>query len=160
MELRSRHIEDCLQVAELVGERHSPVVDLGSGAGLPGLIVAICRPRARIICVESDKRKATFLREAIRQLDLYAEVRSARIESLMPLDARVALARGLAPLPRLLGYVSQHLADDGVALLMKGRRWQEELENARAAWQFSFEAAPSRTDPQAVILSIGGLRRA
>ena len=159
-DLRKRHVDDCLQVAERVSDGHSRVVDLGSGAGLPGLVVAICRPATRVVCVESDKRKAAFLREAIRCLELNAEVRPARIESLAPFCAPVVTARGLAPLPRLLGYVAQHLADDGVALLMKGRRWQEELENARATWHFSLEAASSRTDPKAVILSIGGLRRA
>jgi 16S rRNA (guanine527-N7)-methyltransferase len=159
-ELGTRHIADCLQVAERIPAGPLTIADLGSGAGLPGIVVAICRPEAHVICVESDQRKAAFLREAIRILDLAAEVRPARIEALEPLGARIVTARGLAPLPRLLGYVARHLAPGGEAILMKGRRWQEELETARASWHFSCEAASSRTDPQAVILSIGGLTRA
>jgi 16S rRNA (guanine527-N7)-methyltransferase len=158
-ELERRHIADCIQVAELI-ERGARVADLGSGAGLPGLVVATCRPDLRVTCVESDGRKAAFLREAVRVLRIKAEVRAARIETLPPLQAEVVTARGLAPLPRLLGYVARHLAVEGTALLMKGRRWQEELEQARVSWQFSVEAASSRTDPQAVILSIGGLTHA
>lgn len=158
-EFASRHIEDCVQVAELVGNRRVRVADLGSGSGLPGLVVAICCPSARVTCIESDRRKAAFLREAIRQLDLPAEVLPDRIESIPPLAAEIVTARALAPLPTLLSYVARHLAEGGTAFLMKGRRWQEELEAARATWHFSCEAASSRTDPQAVILSIGGLRR-
>jgi 16S rRNA (guanine527-N7)-methyltransferase len=158
-ELERRHIADCIQITELISHR-SAVADLGSGAGLPGLVLAICRPDLRVTCVESDGRKAAFLREAVRTLDLDVEVRSARIETLPPLGADAVTARGLAPLPRLLGYVARHLAENGTAFLMKGRRWQEELEQARLSWQFSVAAASSRTDPQAVILSIGGLHRA
>jgi 16S rRNA (guanine527-N7)-methyltransferase len=159
-QLQHRHIEDCLQIAELVGDERSPIADLGSGGGLPGLIISIRHPGLRVICIESDQRKAAFLREAIRVLDLDAEVRARRIEVVEPLAAPVVTARALAPLPRLLPLVFRHLAPDGAAVLMKGRRWQEELEKARATWHFSLEAASSRTDPQAVILSIGGLHRA
>lgn len=159
-ELQARHLADCLQVAEVIGDRDGVVADLGSGAGLPGLVIAIACPVVRVVCVESDLRKVAFLREAIRLLDLQAEVQPARIEALSPLDAEIVTARGLAPLPRLLDLVSRHLDASGTALLMKGRRWQEELEKARVAWQFDCEAASSRTDPNAVILSIGGLRRA
>jgi 16S rRNA (guanine527-N7)-methyltransferase len=157
---RLRHLEDCIQVADLIHDRATTVVDLGSGAGLPGLIIAICRPSLRVTCVESDARKAVYLREAVRRLHLDVDVLNGRIEVARPQGASIVTARGLAPLPKLLGYVARHLAVDGRALLMKGRRWQEELEQARRAWQFSVEAASSRTDPQAVILSIGGLTRA
>lgn len=159
-EFRWRHLADCLQLADLIDRQGVTLVDLGSGAGLPGLVIAICRPDLRITCVESDARKSAFLWQAIRALGLNAEVRNARIEAVPPLDAPVVTARGLAPLPRLLEYVERHITDGGTALLMKGRRWKEELEQARATWHFSLEAAPSRTDPQAVILSIGGLTRA
>ena len=159
-ELEHRHVADCVQVAGLIQGRALAVADLGSGAGFPGLVISICRPDLRVVCVESDARKGAFLREAVRRLDLNTEVRNARIEATAPLDAPVVTARALAPLPRLLDYVARHLATGGTALLMKGRKWQEELEQARGTWHFSCEAASSRTDPQAVVLSIGGLRRA
>ena len=140
--------------------RRKALISAMMAATLPGLVLAICRPQMRVLCVESDQRKAAFLRHAARALDLNVEVLAARIEVLDPLAAPLVTARALAPLPRLLGYVARHLAGDGEALLMKGRRWQEELENARGAWHFSCEAASSRTDPQAVILKVGGLKRA
>ena len=158
--LAGRHVADCIQVAELIPREGLTVADLGSGGGFPSLVVAICRPDVHVVCVESDARKAAFLREAIRRLRLDAEVRNTRIEFLPRLAAPVITARALAPLPQLLCYVARHLAADGTAFLMKGRKWKEELEQARRTWHFSHEAASSRTDPQAVILSIGGLQRA
>jgi 16S rRNA (guanine527-N7)-methyltransferase len=157
-EIEARHIADCRQVADLIPDRAVTCADLGSGAGLPGLVIAICRPDVHVTCVESDRRKASFITQATRILSLEAEVVCARIEAVPPLGADIVTARALAPLPRLLGHVHRHLDPSGTALVMKGRKWQEELENARAAWHFSFEAASSRTDPKAVILSIGGLR--
>lgn len=157
-EFRDRHVDDCRQLVSLIPEGAREVADLGTGAGLPGLVIAICRPDLRVVCVESDRRKASFVAHTIRILSLNAEVRTGRIEASAPLSAGVVTARALAPLPKLLGYVHPHLHPNGTALLMKGRRWQEELENARASWQFCCEAASSRTGPNAVILSIGGLR--
>lgn len=159
-QLERRHIADCIQLAGLIPGHGLTVADLGSGGGFPAIVVAICRPDVRVTCIESNGRKSVFLREAIRRLNLTAEVVNERIEAIPPLGVPVVTARALAPLPRLLGYAERHLSDDGRALLMKGRTWQEELEQARSTWHFSCEAASSRTDPQAVILSIGGLRRA
>jgi 16S rRNA (guanine527-N7)-methyltransferase len=157
-EIHDRHIGDCRQVAELLPDGAATCADLGSGAGLPGLVIAICRPEMRVTCVESDRRKASFMAQAIRVLSLDAKVVCTRIEAVPPLGSDVVTARALAPLPRRLDHVHRHLGPDGTALLMKGLRWQEELEAARTSWHFSLEAAPSRTEPSAVILSIGGLR--
>ena len=160
VDLESRHIADCLQLSELLDGTEDPVVDLGSGAGLPGLVISIAAPGRRVICVESDQRKCVFLREVIRRLDLSARVVTNRIEAAAPLQSPTIVARGLAPLPRLLDYVARHGSDGGAAYLMKGRRWQEELEAARQTWHFSHEAVSSRTDPHAVTLLIRGLSRA
>ncbi|MBU3029069.1 16S rRNA (guanine(527)-N(7))-methyltransferase RsmG [Paracoccus marinaquae] len=156
-DLRQRHIEDCLQIARHVTPDDGLWVDLGSGGGLPGLILAIAfadRP-TRFLMVESDQRKAAFLRSAIRELDLpRSSVLSSRIEAADPLKAAYISARALAPLARLMPYLGKHLADDGQAWLMKGERWQTELDEARQAWRFALESHDSITQPGAAILKI------
>lgn len=159
-EFEKRHLNDSLQLCELVQADAGEWVDLGSGGGLPGMVVAIAyadRP-IRFTLVESDKRKSVFLRTVIRQLDLKnVRVLSERIESIAPLSADYVSARALAPLPQLLGMVKRHLATNGVAWLMKGRSWQKECRDAADEWQFDLAAFPSKTDPEAAILKITGV---
>ncbi len=105
--------------------------------------------------VESDKRKGSFLRAAIRELGLKnAEIVSQRIEDLDGLKAANVSARALAPLPQLMAYVVRHLGDGGRAWLMKGRNWQAELSEARRDWIFDLKTHPSATDADAAILEI------
>ena len=154
-----RHIRDCAQLARL-GPASGPWGDLGSGAGFPGMVVAIMSAGVEMTCIESDGRKAAFLRNAAHAINLRVCVKAQRIEGVPALQARVVSARALAPLSKLLGYVERHLQPGGTAMLMKGARWIEELEAARKSWQFSYEALSSVTNPDAVILKIGELRRA
>lgn len=159
-ELRTRHIEDCLQIARHVTPGAGLWADLGSGGGLPGLVLAIafadCPTGFRL--VESDQRKATFLRTAIRELGLSrVSVISARIEGADPLKAAYISARALAPLPRLMPYLDRHLADDGQAWLMKGEQWRAEIDEARKDWNFAAEDYPSQTQSGAAIIKISGV---
>lgn len=159
-DLRTRHIEDCAQLVALADPERGKWVDLGSGGGLPGLVVAIaCADRpVTVKLVESDQRKAAFLHTAIRELDLpQASVICARIESIKPLNAAYVSARALAPLPRLMAYVKHHLAADGQAWLLKGAQWQGEVEEARRHWGFDLVSHPSKTQPGAAILRISRL---
>lgn len=159
-ELRTRHIDDCLQIMRYAAPSEGLWADLGSGGGLPGLVLAIAFAdcRTRFLMVESDQRKATFLRTVIRELSLSnASVLNSRIETIDPLKAAYISARALAPLPRLMPYLEKHLANDGQAWLMKGEQWQTELEQARSAWQFSVENHPSTTQSGAAILKISGV---
>lgn len=155
-----RHLGDCLQVAELVQPDEGLWVDLGSGGGLPGIVLAIAfaeRP-TEFTLIESDQRKSTFLRTVIRELALTrAKVISRRIEDVEPLKAAYLSARALAPLPRLMPYLDKHLAQDGQAWLMKGEQWQAELEQAREDWSFTSTTYPSLTRPGAAILKICGV---
>lgn len=159
-DLHHRHIEDSLQLADLITEPTGLLADLGSGGGLPGMVLAIAFHGAplQIRLVESDQRKAVFLRTVIRQLELTnTEVMAQRIESIKPLNASYISARALAPLPRLMPYLDLHMAANGQALLMKGENWQNEVSEARLAWRFQIKAVPSRTHPGAAILAISGL---
>ncbi|WP_010392103.1 MULTISPECIES: 16S rRNA (guanine(527)-N(7))-methyltransferase RsmG [Paracoccus] len=160
-QIESRHIADCTHLAEVSVGAQGKWADLGSGGGLPAVVLAIARPDLNVTMVESDQRKASFLRTAIRELSLKnAQVISQRIEVLDRLEAAHVSARALAPLPRLMSYVERHLETDGTAWLMKGRNWQAEVSEARKDWSFDLKAHPSATDPDAAILEITGIRHA
>jgi 16S rRNA (guanine527-N7)-methyltransferase len=163
-QLWDRHIVDSAQIFSVCPPNAQSWADLGSGGGFPGLVVAaIARekmPEMRVALVESDLRKATFLRQAIRSLGLQAVVHNERIESVEPLLADVVSARALAALPSLLGYAHRHVSAGGVSILPKGARHQEELEQARAAWTFDVDTQPSLSDPEAAILLIRNIQRA
>lgn len=157
-EIESRHIEDSAQLYALAPPGFRHWADLGSGGGFPGIVIAILAaehdPTACVTLVESDQRKATFLRTALRELGLSATVASDRIEALAPLQADVVSARALGPLPTLLGLVARHLAPEGRAILPKGRGAAAEVAAARASWRFDLAETPSKTDPEARILRI------
>lgn len=158
-QIETRHIADALQLARLSTPATGAWADLGAGGGLPGLVIAIARPDISIWLVESDQRKAAFLRNAIRELSLKnAEVLCKRIESADRLNTANISARALAPLPQLMAYVERHLAPQGRAWLMKGRNWQNEVADARKSWDFDVKAHQSSTDPDAAILEITGIR--
>lgn len=151
-----RHILDSLQLLPLLPPFRGQIVDLGSGAGFPGLVLAIATG-APTRLVEADQRKAAFLREAIRITQAPAEVLPVRAELLPPQAAPVVTARALAPLKRLLPLVKRHLAPGGIALLPKGAGWQHELRDAAIPESVVVDPVPSRTEPAAMILRIQGL---
>lgn len=162
--LWTRHIVDSAQLFSLCPESAETWVDMGSGGGFPGLVIAIlareARPNLRVTLVESDLRKATFLRQAAQTLNLDVEVKSQRIESLEPLHADVLSARALASLQELVAIASQHLQPNGLAIFPKGARFQEELAQARETWAFDVDTRPSLSDGEAAILVIRSIHRA
>ncbi len=149
----TRHIADSLQLAPLIPPGTARAIDLGSGAGLPGLVLAIATG-LRFDLVESDQRKAAFLREAARITGAAATVHATRIEAAMIAPAPLVTARALAPLTVLLGWAVNFLAPDGICLFPKGRGAEDELTDAAAQWQMQVQRTPSRTDPSATILRI------
>lgn len=160
-DLWTRHIADSLQLASLA-PTGAKWADLGSGGGFPGLVVAIAHaatPGFSMTLVESDQRKATFLRTVIRETGITAKVVADRIEKTAPLQADVLSARALAPLDVLLGFTARHRTTDGIALFPKGETWEREVEEAEANWRFRYEALPSTTNPASVILKIGEFSR-
>jgi 16S rRNA (guanine527-N7)-methyltransferase len=154
-----RHILDCAQLLPHMPAAAGATVDLGSGAGLPGLVLAILgRPGMHL--VESDQRKAQFLKEARRLLALDVTVHAQRIDALPPMKAGVLTARALAPLPRLLELAVPLVNVDTVCLFLKGRAGQDELTEARKSWMMSATSFPSLSDPSASVLKLWGIRRA
>lgn len=157
----TRHVLDSAQLSLLSTVDSGEWLDIGSGAGFPGLIVAILsaesKPALHVTLVESDRRKATFLSEASRHLDLRVAVLCDRIENLNDRQAKIISARAFAPLDKLLGSTRRHLAPDGIGLFPKGQTYQAELESAQKAFKFECDIAPSRTQPGSVILKIQGI---
>ncbi|MDB2522905.1 16S rRNA (guanine(527)-N(7))-methyltransferase RsmG [Alphaproteobacteria bacterium] len=142
-------------------------LDLGSGGGLPGLVLAIMlaekNPAAHMHFIESDRKKAGFLRAVIADTGLTATVHHARIEAvaaakppaLAAID--VITARALAPLPDLLGLLAPFCNSSTVALVHKGRNWQEELTASEQYWKLNVTAQLSDTDAAARILEISAV---
>lgn len=162
--LWDRHIRDSAQLFDLVQQDWRLWLDLGSGAGFPGVVMAIMAQQStadrRVVLVESDSRKATFLRTAIRRLELNAVVHAMRVADIPPQNADVISARALAALPTLIGFAQPHLAASGIGLFPKGRQAASEIEAARREWRFDLTAIPSRTDPDGTIICLKGLARA
>lgn len=157
--LEERHIADSSQLAEAAAHKTGNWLDLGSGGGLPGLVLAIHDPDRAITLVDSDARKCVFMRTVIRELDLpNVQVINSRIEALAPQKALHVSARALAPLPKLLGYVFRHLEPGGEAWLMKGKNWQAEVDEAARSYHFEATPIHSRTEPGAAILHLTDIR--
>lgn len=159
----ARHIRDSAQIVTVCGADVRTWVDLGSGGGFPGLVVAIIsteiHPERHVTLIESDQRKATFLRQVARETGTQCTVISDRIESVPPQQADVVSARALAPLGKLFGHVFQHISPKGRAVLMKGADVESELLEARKEWSFDAVLTESLTDAQAVVLNVENLRR-
>lgn len=160
--LWTRHMLDSAQLMQHIPANASRWLDLGSGGGFPGLVCAAIshdhHPSQQIVLVESDQRKAAFLREAARQMGISVAVHGCRIADLPPHRADVISARALAPLQILLDMACIHLATSGICLFQKGARYDVECEAAKQTWQFVYDMIPSVTDEAAVVLRIKELR--
>ena len=159
-DLWERHMEDSLQIAELHPLRGN-WADLGSGAGFPGLPLAIVGddPTFHMSLIEADARKSVFLRQALRITDTKADVIDQRIEDTEPLQASRVTARALAQLSDLLGFAHRHLAPNGQAVFLKGETWRSEIDAAKSIWSFEYDVNPSKTHSGSVILTIGEIAR-
>ena len=158
-----RHIVDSAQVWSSAPDEWNHWVDIGSGGGFPAIILAAIavekKPDARFTLIESDQRKATFLRTAIRELNLNAIVLDDRIELAPPQNADVISARALASLTILLGFAERHLAPTGIAVFQKGKIADDEIIEAKHTWAFDYNKVPSITNGDACVISIKGFSR-
>ena len=159
-EVWSRHIADTLQLLALAPEAKR-WIDLGSGAGIPGLILAIAGKEKgiHVTLVESNARKCAFLSEAARLTGAPATVRNARIEAVIGAEAGVDIvcARALAALDQLLDWSAPLLKSGTTGLFPKGRDVQAELTQAAARWTFTYDLVPSRTESDARIVRVTAL---
>jgi 16S rRNA (guanine527-N7)-methyltransferase len=160
-EFWSRHAFDSAQLLQIAPAART-WVDIGAGAGFPGLVLAILlngKAGAKVHLVESVAKKCRFLEAVTQALGLPAQVHNDRAESLS-LKADVVTARAVAPLGRLLAFAKPYLARGAVGLFQKGRGAEAEIADARAAWRFTCNVIPSLSDPEGRILKVEGLSRA
>lgn len=152
-DLWRRHFLDSAQLLPLIPSGTQSLVDLGSGAGFPGLVLTILGVNG-VELIEADSRKAVFLREAARITDAAVVVRGCRIEAVPPHPVDVLTARGCAPLDRLLSLGERFIGVGTTCLFLKGVRAAEELTAARKAWTMTAACYPSRADPGGTILRL------
>jgi len=162
-DLWHRHFADSAQLFALRLPDARLWLDLGAGAGFPGLVIAImahtAAPDLRLHLVESDQRKCVFLRSVAAETGIALDISAERVESLSPQSADIISARALAPLPQLLAHAQNHLAPGGIGLFPKGRTVHKELAEAARSWRFARRVHPSLTDPEAAIVEIGAPTR-
>jgi len=154
-----RHIWDSAQLIRYIPPEANGLVDLGSGAGFPGLVLAaLLRERAgfHTVLYESIAKKCRFLGAAAERMEVSVEIRSTRIEEARPEPFDIVTARACAPLAKLLTYARPFQGPHTVNLFLKGLSVEAELTEARRFWKMSLEKHQSLTDPSGVILEIRG----
>jgi 16S rRNA (guanine527-N7)-methyltransferase len=160
-----RHFADSAQLWGLRPMQANHWLDLGSGAGFPGLVLAIMGAevgQTRHTLVESDSRKAAFLREVARTTGVAVDILCMRIES-AEIHAKVGsvdcvTARALAPLPKLLRLAAPYFASHTTGLFLKGREVAAENEDAMRTWNYTAEFRPSVTDPEGRVVVVSALK--
>ncbi len=148
-----RHVWDSAQLAPFIPAGTARLLDVGSGGGFPGLVLAMCC-NAECHLVESDQRKAVFLSTVIRECGLTAKVHNSRIEALPDLGASVITARALAPLDRLLALLGRQLTPGTRCLFLKGARAEAEIAAAGEMVNLRQELHPSLTNPDGFVIDL------
>jgi 16S rRNA (guanine527-N7)-methyltransferase len=156
--LWQRHMLDSAQLLPLVPDSAQSLIDLGSGAGFPGLVLAILGVRG-VELVEADSRKAAFLREAARISEADVAIRPCRIAAVPRHAVDVITARALAPLDRLLDLAWPFIAPATICLFPKGERAEQELTVARKRWTMSVAMQASIADPRGIVLHLSEIVR-
>jgi len=152
-----RHVWDSAQLMRFVPDSANNLVDLGSGAGFPGLVLAALlreRPGFQTVLYESIAKKCAFLIAAAERMQIQVEVRNMRMEEARPEPFDLVTARACAPLTKLLGYARSFQGPNTSSLFLKGQNVEAELTEARTSWKLNAVRHESQTDPSGVILEI------
>jgi 16S rRNA (guanine527-N7)-methyltransferase len=159
-QLWQRHFSDSAQLLPIAGTGKS-WLDIGAGAGFPGLVVALLDPTAKLTLVESIAKKCRFLEEVVSELDLSAQVsiENRRVESLPRQKFDIITARAVASLDQLFDWGLPFAGSGTRWLLPKGVRHDEEINAARRRFSFAHHLIPSQTDEQARIIVAAGVSR-
>ena len=153
-----RHMLDSAQLARHLPRPAGRLLDLGSGGGFPGLVLAAMGVRG-VHLVEADQRKCVFLREVARSLELSVTVHDCRIEELDLTAPDVITARAFAPLPKLLDMAYRFIEPATCCIFLKGAQVDGEIEAAKAVWRFKSHRVASLSDPRGSILMLNEVVR-
>lgn len=153
-----RHVLDCGQLVRFLPDRRARVLDIGTGAGLPGMVLGILGV-PNIQMIESDAKKCVFLREAARITETPVKIIEARAESALCEPADVVTARAVAPLARLLQLTEQYIKTNTICFFFKGKDFKNELTDIKNNWNMQFETHPSLTQHDGVILQLESVTR-
>ena len=148
-----RHVLDCLQLTKYINKKTFNILDLGTGAGLPGLLFSIMGYN-NVIMIESIKKKTDFIKIIIKELSLSAQVHNKRIEKLKKTNQDIIVSRALAPLPQLLTYARMHSNKNTTSLFLKGRNVNNEIDKAMKHFIFDYDKIDSVSSGNGCILQI------
>ena len=158
-----RHIEDSLQLCGFITQSDKIVYDFGSGAGFPGVVIAIVAqelyPDLKVSLIESIGKKANFLKVVNDELLLNMDIYNDRIEKLNLTKADVITSRAMASLDKLLEYSKPFCSNKTRLLFLKGEKCQEEVREAEKKWRFDFTTKQSQTSDRGCVLQIENIRR-
>ncbi len=152
-----RHFLDALQIFPLI-DIEKKIVDLGSGGGFPGMVLAIAGAK-HMHLVESDTKKILFLREVARITNTAVSLHHGRIEETLTTHADIITSRACSPLESLLSLASGYVSHETICLFHKGKNFAKELEDAKLHWHFSCDVIPSVTDSQSAILRLTSIQK-
>ncbi len=160
----TRHFRDCAQLIQYIPSKCRKILDIGTGAGFPGLVLAIMskgqRPNLHYSLLDESAKRCAFLREIVRASGANASIINSKIEEFNNDGFDLIVSRAFAPLERLFHQAAPHLNGEGNLLLLKGEEAEKELESARKKWSFTYKSYKSETNPNGVILFISELQSA
>ena len=148
-----RHVLDCLQLSKHINEKKLKIFDIGTGAGLPGVLLSIIGYK-NVLMVDSVKKKTDFIKGVVKELTLSARVQNKRIEKVKGVKQDIIVSRALAPLSKLLTYALLHSEKNTTLLFLKGRSVNSEIEIAMKNFDFDFKKFESMSSEDGCILQI------
>ena len=152
-----RHVLDCLQLTKYITNKKLKILDLGTGAGLPGVLFSIVGYQ-KVLMVDSVKKKTDFVRKIINELSLTAKIQNKRIEKPPTSQHDIIVSRALAPLVKLLTYARMYSNKNTTSLFLKGRNAISEIDIAAKVYFFEFEKIKSLSSDDGCILKINNIR--
>ena len=148
-----RHVLDCLQLTKFIKNKNLTILDMGTGAGLPGLLLSIVGYR-NVLMVDSIKKKTDFIKKTIKDLSLSAKIQNKRIEKMQTSAQDIIISRALAPLSDLLTYALMHSNKNTTSLFLKGKNVNIEIEKAMNKFYFDFKKIESMSSGGGYLLKI------
>ena len=152
-----RHVLDCLQLTKFIINKKLKIIDLGTGAGFPGVLFSIVGYQ-KVLMVDSVKKKTDFVRKITKELSLTAKIQNKRIEKPPTSQHDIIVSRALAPLVKLLTYARMYSNKNTTSLFLKGRNASSEIDMASKVYFFEFEKIKSLSSDEGCVLKINNIR--